>query len=319
MIKYKDVAGSRYVIAVAQVAIVACLLIIYVSVRGLEGDAVDDRAAAETDRAKTETVANILASTCGVASFRELRAQGLVEECRLAQSGELPDEIPEADLRNPAEAVDVLPDDENATPADVLPVGDGSPATTAQVTAAVITYLDRNPLPSTPGYDRAIRRAVNGYMMLNPPPVGQFPTTQDVQDAVRTAILANPPTDGTPGADGVAVADATIAGCDVVFTFSDGSTATVGPLCGPQGEPGPPPSTADLVAAFDTYCTANGECRGASGPSGPAGPTGVVTVLDECTPEAGQFITDVTPTYDPDTRTVTIACTSGPGGGPPPG
>lgn len=291
--------------AVIQAAIIIGLIVCAFSVGDL-------RNAATEDRATSTAMGGILATTCGAASFQELREQGLIEECRLAQEGELPDAIPQDELPDPDADVDdvepdVIADDTNAVPADIDPP-DGPGPSNAQVQAVVADYFRSNPLPNTPAYQRAIGRAVTTYLTEHPPEPGRPPTEGEVTEAVQIALLANPPADGVAGADGRSVAAASLDGCDVVFTYSDGSTDRVGPLCGP------PPTDTQVANAVAAYCNANGECRG---PQGPVGPAGVVRTEDNCQPDDGQFVTDVSISYAPEAQTVTISCaTSSVLGGP---
>lgn len=267
----------------------------------------------ETQGGKQAAVQSMLASACGAASFEELQRQGLVEECRLAQAGELDDAIPDDAAQPNDEPSEVEPDqiedEPDATPADVKP----APLSQEQVNAAVNAYFSENGIPLGGGYSRAIKRSVTAYLTANPPEPGRPPTDGEIRSAVRAALVANPPEDGTDGADGadgsdgVGVAAASLDGCDVVFTFSDGTTDRVGPLCGDDGEPGPPPTEAQINDAFAAYCSANGECRG---------PTGVVAANDNCQPSPGEFVTNVDPIYDENSQTFTITCQTAPILGP---
>lgn len=275
-----------------QVAIVAALIFTVWSIRGLESDRDDDRA-------RTETVEGVLAGACGAASFRELRSQGLVEECRLAQTGDLGEAVPEADLEDPPDDGDVLPDAGDTDPSDVLPPSN----TNGLVKAAVFEYLDENPLPVTPGYENAIGRSVAAYLTENPPEPGRPPNPGEIRSAVRDALLANPPEDGADGLPGIGVVATTLDGCDVVFSYTDGSTERVGPLCGPAGASADPPSDEQIAAQVAAYCAANGDCRG---------PSGVVTVADDCNPPDGEVLTNVDPEYNAETGTFRLVCESKP-------
>lgn len=276
----------------AQVGLIVALIVIAITV----GKLVQER---DRDSATTDAVAEILADACGAASIEDLRRQGLVAECRLAKAGELPDAIPTEILATPG--ADVEPTE------DVIP--DKPTASQEQVQAAVRAYFDAHPIPDA-DYETAIVGAVERYMNQNPAP-SVPPDIDEVRAAVRTVLLANPPVDGTTGAAGSdgedgapgrGVADASLDGCDVVFTFSDGTTDRIGPLCGPAGQPGAPPTDDELAAAVAAYCAANGECRG------PAGPPGVVAVEDSCQPGDGRLVTDVGILYRPDDQTLTITC-----------
>lgn len=259
---------------------------------GLEEDNVEEQST-------STAISAILAQSCGAASFKELREQGLVEECRLAQEGALADAIPDDALPEPdAEPTDINPDvvadDEDSTPGDV------QPPTTGEIAAAVDEWFADNPLSTTPGYNRAIQRSVAGFLTANPPEPGRPPTQGEIRSAVRAALIANPPEDGT---DGRGVASVAVDGCDIIFGYSDGTTDRVGPVCGPA------PSDERVAQAVVAYCAANGECRG------PAGPAGVVRTEDNCQPPDGEFVTDVSTSYRPDDQTIVLTCTSAPEGG----
>lgn len=277
----------------------------------------------DASESTTAAVNGVLARSCGAASFAELRKQGLVEECRLAQAGDLVDAIPDEELPEPNAKptdvkADVVEDDSTSTPADIKAPEALGP-TDDQVAAEVADYFADNPLNTQPGYERAIRRTVAAYLTANPPAAGRPPTEGEIGDAVRAALIANPPepgqngSDGANGSDGVSVINTTLDGCSIEFAYSDGTTSKVGPVCGKDGQPGPPPTEAQIAQAVAAYCTSNGECRG------PAGPPGVVQVLDNCTPPEGEFVTDVAitgPTGDP--ATITLSCTSAPSSVIPP-
>jgi hypothetical protein len=289
--------------SVARWVLVLVLIVVAVLSGTRIGGLVDDNEDAESENA---AVQSILATACGAASFEDLQKQGLVEECRLAQAGELADAIPD-DAASPGDDPsqvdpDVIDDDPNGTPADITPPSAPGGPSYAQVSAAVDDYFARKGIPVTPAYERAIRRATTTYIAAHPPKDGRPPTTREITRAVRDVLLANPPADGS---DGRSVASASIDGCFVVFTYSDGTTDRVGPLCGPQGEPAPPPSDAQVAAQVAAYCDANGECRG------PAGEPGVVQTSDSCQPSQGEFVTDVSITYDASSQTIRLDCTTG--------
>lgn len=268
------------------------------------------------EESQTAAVNAILARSCGAASFKQLRNQGLIEECMLAQKGDLAEAIPDDALPKPGAAPsdvdpDVVQDDNTSTPADLAPgpLGPSDP----QVLRGVEAYFDLHPLGTQEGYQRAVQRATVAYLTENPPAPGRPPTDREIRSAVRVALVANPPADGVDGADGSdgrGVAAASIDGCDVVFTYSDGATDRVGPLCGADGAPGPAPSDQQVADAVAAYCSANGECRG---PQGPQGEPGVVQTSDNCEPANGEYVTDVNisgPEGDP--ATITITCTTEP-------
>lgn len=289
-----------------QALIVLALIVIAWQVRSVSQRADDNE--------RTATAVNaILAQSCGAASFEELRGRGLVEECRLAQDGSLTKAIPDKKLpsadADPGDVdPDVVDDDDSSTPADLLP-----PATPAEVAVgrSVANYMTRNPLSVQPGYERAIARATATYLSANPPAKGRPPTTAEIQDAVRAALEANPPvpgtngvngTDGASGANGVSVTSTALAGCDLVFSYSDGSTAKVGPICGANGEPGPAPTDKQIAQAVAAYCEGNGACRGERGPAG------VVQTTDSCESVPGRYVSNVDisgPSGDPATLTLT--------------
>lgn len=275
-----DRLRSGPVRAMVQIAMVLALVVIAWQVGGLRDEADQNE--------QTATAVNaILARSCGVASFEELRKQGLVEECRLAQDGGLVDAIPEDELPEPgADPTDVNPDlvedDETSTPADVDPVPLPEGPSNDQVQAAVDDYFAANPLSTQPGYERAIQRTVAFYLTENPPEPGRAPTKAEIREAVSIALEANPPEDGVDGVDGE------------------------------TGPPGPAPTQEQIAAAVAAYCQANGECRGpagADGQQGPPGPPGVVEVSDQCQPADDEYVTDVN-ISDPVDGVITLTCTA---------
>lgn len=280
-----------------------CLIVVLLGL-GYLAAAYDDEA--ETNEQTTQAVSSVVAAACDAATFEDLRAQGLLEECRLAQAGELGDVLSDEVEESAPPAADPIPDDPDTTPGEVQQVSNRRLAAAAEV--AVNAYFEENPIPGDEEYQTAIKRTVAAYLRANPPRPGRPPNPGEIRRAVRDALLANPPDagppgePGTPGAAGVGVAKASLEGCNVVFTYSDGDTDTVGPLCGEDGEPGPPPSAADIAAQVKAYCDANGECRG---------PTGLVSVVDNCPPAPqGEFLTGIETAYDADTSTLTITCTT---------
>lgn len=308
--KARRVPGVR---AVARVTLIVVLVALAVGYIRLDDDA-------REDRGTTDAAVAILASSCGAASFADLRAAGLLEECRLARSGDLPAALPDAVAENgapEADAADVIPDDPDVSPDQVTrePTED---EIRAAVEPQVTAYFEANPLPTASDYQQSIRRSVVRFLTANPPAPGPGPSDEQVQTAVRDALLANPPdeptdgtngtngTDGTDGDDGQTgpagpagrgIAQASLDGCDVVFTYSTGATDRVGPLCAP------PPSDQQIAQAFAAYCDANGQCRG---------PSGIVQIVDDCTPtEGGRFLTDAALSYDAATSTLTLTCDAG--------
>ena len=103
--------------------------------------------------------------------------------------------------------------------------------------------------------------------------------------------MANPPKTGADGAPGRGIVTAALEGCDVRFSYTDGSTSSVGPLCGRDGTDAPPVTDDQVNAAVGRYCEANG-CRGPQGERGEPGAAGYpesITLADgqECTDPDG--------------------------------
>jgi len=123
---------------------------------------------------------------------------------------------------------------------DVVPI----PPTPEQTSAAVADWFAARDLSLTPGYSEAMQDAVARYLTRNPPPAGKDgsgPTDQQIADAAAAYLIANPPADGadgTNGDDGRGLVSAVLDGCDVVFTYTDGDTDRVGPICGKDGTNG---------------------------------------------------------------------------------
>jgi hypothetical protein len=118
------------------------------------------------------------------------------------------------------------------------------PPTSEQTSAAVADWFAARDLSLTPGYSEAMQDAVARYLTRNPPPAGKDgsgPTDQQIADAAAAYLIANPPADGVDGsngADGRGVVSAVLDGCDVVFTYTNGDTDRVGPICGNDGADG---------------------------------------------------------------------------------
>lgn len=175
---------------------------------------------------------------------------------RLAEQGEPPVPVPTAGT------------DGEVT---VVPI----PPTQEETADAVAAWFAGHDLSLASGYNEAMRDAVARYLSRNPPADGKPgkdadpPTDQQIADAVTTYLLAHPPADG---ADGRGVADSSLDGCDVVFTYTDGSTDRIGPICGKDGKDGKDGrgfveveclSTGDWIFTLDdgTALTATGPCR----------------------------------------------------------
>lgn len=276
---------GRFVVYGVQIALICAL----VAVAAWVSDLSDQN---EEEQATVTAVAGMLATACDAASFRDLQRQGLVEECRLARAGDIDEAIPEEKLPAPdAKPTDVEP--------DVVPDGPGRTSSSlsvadAQVQGAVDRWFSGHDLPLSGAYGGALRRSVADYLSKNPPRRGRPPSEDEISRAVTAALVADPPAPGENGEDGASgrgVTSAVIDGCDVVFTYTDGSTSRVGPLCGANGQNATPEQ---IAAAVADYC-ADGRCRGPQGEAGPAGPAGYP---DSITLSDGQVCTDP----DGDTR-----------------
>lgn len=310
---------------VAQFAFIAVLVISAIvqghdvdELRANNGDLVEDVRAARADTrvnaAAVESVETLLADVCAAAPERALEDDGLDSECKLAEAGNIEEQVPIAD----GDRVD----------------DGGSGLNQDQVQGVVADYVRRYLTDLPPGYRDDLRAAVVDYLADRRGPRGQRgragadarpPTTRQIAAAAAAYLQANPPPPGPagdPGAAGRGLVTTFLDGCDVVFTYTDGSTSRVGPLCGPQGpqgvpgEPGRPPTTEEVAAALDAYCAArpDGDCVGAQGPAGaagatgPAGPAGRGIASIECeATTVGQV--QLTVRYD-DGTTQTVDCTA---------
>lgn len=293
MSKAGDLLWSHKSRAIMRYVIVALLVVVAWQVSRLADRANEEEAEATTTEA-------ILAEACGVADEEELERQGLIEECRLAQAGELGDAIPEEGLAEPdEEPSDVEPDViEDDPESEVAPAPPPLGPSNEQVEAAVDDYFAANPpVPN----ETAIRSAVSAFLTRNPPEPGRPPTRGEIRGAVEAALLANPPEPGEDGADGAP---------------------------GEPGPQGPPPSPEAILAAVESYCAINNGCVGPQGPAGADGQNGqngqdgVADVsMVGCEQQEGTYIDSVVPSYDASTRTITITCTQAedqglvPGGG----
>jgi len=176
-----------------------------------------------------------------------------------------------------------------AAPPVSQPAADGDDATDAQVAAGVATWFATHDLSLTPGYSTSLQAAVARYLSRNPPPPGKDGedasqvTDQQIAAAVATYLIAHPPADGTDGTDGRGVVAASLEGCDVVFTFTDGATDRIGPICGAAGHDGSDGvgiskteclDTGDWIITYTdgTADTEIGPCRGPKGDQGTAKP-----------------------------------------------
>lgn len=280
--------------------------------------------AQRTEAGRTTTLEAMLAQACNAANFAELKQREILAECRLAQQGDLPSAIPESAIPSPDVAAGQVPanviPDNTSVPPPAIPAG-----TPAVIEEAVSGYFATHELPVTATFERALTRATARFLTDHPPTPGRTPTRDEVANVVTAVLLANPPPpgqDGTPGtpgasgASGTSVTQATLDGCNVVFTLSDGSTNSVGPVCGQkgdpgaEGQPGPGPTDAQIQQGFTAFCQVNNQCQG---------PTGVVRVVDNCAgADPGNFVTNVNASYDADTQTITLSCDQGSvlGGGP---
>lgn len=170
------------------------------------------------------------------------------------------------------------------------------PPTPEQTSAAVADWFAARDLSLTPGYSEAMQDAVARYLTRNPPPAGKDgsgPTDQQIADAAAAYLIANPPADGvdgTNGADGRGVVSAVLDGCDVVFTYTDGDTDRVGPICGrdgADGENGTNGSDGRGIAKTECHTTGDWIITYTDGTAGTTpGPCRVVQPSPEPTPTA---------------------------------
>jgi hypothetical protein len=239
----------------------------------LAGDVQQARAQTRTNAAAVESMESLLADVCDSARDAALEDDGLETECKLAEAGNIEERVPVVD----------------PVTGPVAPAGPSAD----QIQHAVDGYLRRY-LADLPGsYTDDLRSAVVDYLAEHPT-VGEAgergergkpgrdaapPKVAEIAAAVAAYLQANPPPPGQPGepgAAGVGVAAAFLDGCDVVFTYTDGTTSRIGPICGPtgpqgeqgvQGEPGRAPTAEEVRAAVDAYCSErpSGDCVGPAG------------------------------------------------------
>jgi len=172
---------------------------------------------------------------------------------------------------------------------DVIPI----PPTPEQTSAAVADWFAAHDLSLTPGYSEAMQDAVARYLTRNPPPAGKDgsgPTDQQIADAAAAYLIANPPadgTDGTNGADGRGVVSAVLDGCDVVFTYTNGDTDRVGPICGKDGTNGSNGSDGRGIAKTECHTTGDWIITYTDGSAGTTpGPCRVVQPSPQPSPTA---------------------------------
>jgi hypothetical protein len=167
------------------------------------------------------------------------------------------------------------------------------PPTPEQMDAAVADWFASHDLSLTPGYSEAMQDAVARHLTRNPPPAGKDgsgPTDQQIADAVAAYLIANPPADGvdgTNGADGRGVVSAVLDGCDVVFTYTNGDTDRVGPICGKDGTNGSNGSDGRGIAKTECHTTGDWIITYTDGTAGTTpGPCRVVQPSPTPTPTA---------------------------------
>lgn len=167
------------------------------------------------------------------------------------------------------------------------------PPTLEQTSAAVADWFAARDLSLTPGYSEAMQDAVARYLTRNPPPAGKDgsgPTDQQIADAAAAYLIANPPADGadgTNGADGRGLVSAVLDGCDVVFTYTDGDTDRVGPICGKDGTNGSNGDDGRGIAKTECHPTGDWIITYTDGSAGTTpGPCRVVQPSPEPTPTA---------------------------------
>lgn len=198
----------------------------------------DARSDGRTNAAAVDTIESILADVCQAAPDRQLDDAGVQRDCSLAEAGNIEDRLP------------VVP-----APAVAAPNEPG--VSVGQVEGVVDAYLRRYLSDLPADYTADLREQVIGYLQTHPGTPGERGrrgargrsgvdvTTAQVAAAAAAYLQANPPpagpqgATGAQGAPGVGVSAAFLDGCDVVFTYTDGSTSRVGPLCGPPGPQGP--------------------------------------------------------------------------------
>lgn len=180
------------------------------------------------------------------------------EEAREAQHTEivaLQSGLEEANARLEAEGEPPVPVPEVNSDGEVTVVP--IPPTHEETAAAVATWFATHDLSLTSGYSAAMQAAVARYLSRNPPPPGKdgkdapAPTDRQIAGAVAAHLMANPP---AAGINGRGVAETTLDGCHVVFTYTDGATDRVGPICGKDGTNGK-----DGRGIVDTECHSTGD------------------------------------------------------------
>lgn len=216
----------------------------------------DNGQAAQVNADSVGKAGVIIADVCKAAPDKNIKATGREEECKAAEAGKIEDIVP---VIEPVQIVQEV--------------------SQRDIERAVDDYM-REYLTTLPAqYREMMRAAVVEYFKLNPPPAGKDgkpgpgPTTEVVAAVVIDYLQKNPPkpgADGKAGPAGVSVASVTLDSCDLVFTYSDQTTARVGPVCGAKGADGPAPTADELRKAFDGYCAdrPGGTCQGAAGPAG---------------------------------------------------
>lgn len=145
---------------------------------------------------------------------------------------------------------------------------------------------------------------------------GPPPTDAQVLTAVRSFCTstrlcrAKDGADATPAQVAIAVASY----CDNRGECRAPAADSIVPNDGVDGSDGkdaPPVTQAQLISAVESFCSQTDQCQnGEDGADSTVpGPPGIVKVVDNCgpTPE-GQALTDVNPSYDSESQTVSISC-----------
>lgn len=251
---FADLRASRTLRGAVQVAIIAALVVAWL----LHEHSIDTLRADEQRADATATaVQAILADACGSVDFATLQAQGLVAECRLARNGDMDAAVARYLAAHPTKPQDVpgniVPDSPTSSPA---------PASRGSIDAAVSDWFANHDLPLRTDYLTALRGAVADRLRTHPPKPGRPPTKAEIAAAVAAYLTSHPPRDGSAGRG---VSSAALDGCGVVFTYTDGSTDRVGPICGADGKDATDAQVADAVAA---YCADRDNCRGPKGDPG---------------------------------------------------
>lgn len=114
------------------------------------------------------------------------------------------------------------------------------------IQSAVSEYLVTNPpAPGRPPTDREIAEQVVGYLTVNPPPAGPAGEAGEAGADGRDGKDGLAGASGKDGKDGRAITAAKLDGCTLVVDFSDGTSRSMGPICGPEGVAGPPGPTGE--------------------------------------------------------------------------